>query len=167
MKSSLWLAACALLGCKSPEVLPTVDSVDLNRYAGKWYEWARFDHSFERGCLCSTAEYTLQGDVVRVVNTCTEAPGKEKSTEGKAFPVPGTNNAQLKVQFFWPFKGDYYILALGEDYEYALVGAPNRKYLWILGRTAEPDVVTVEMLLAKAESLGFNTQEVLKINCSK
>lgn len=166
MNKSLWLAACTLLGCKSPETLPTVDSVDLNQYAGKWYEWARFDHAFERGCLCSTAEYTVAGDHVAVLNTCTEESG-QKSTFGKAFPVPGSNNARLKVQFFWPFKGDYYILALGSNYEYALVGAPNRKYLWILGRTAQPDEATVAMLLTKAEELGFDTSQVLRINCGQ
>ena len=165
MKRNAFLPLLVLLGCKSYPPLPVVESVELNRYAGTWYEWARFDHSFERGCTCATAEYTLAEEHVVVKNTCFEN-GTSRTTEGKAFPVEGSNNARLKVQFFWPFKGNYYIIELGPNYDYALVGDPSRKYLWVLGRTQTPDEAVLKALLEKAESLGFDTSGILRNDCT-
>ena len=132
MRTSI-LALLALIGCASPAPLPVVDAVDLQRYAGRWYVWARFDHTFERGCSCSVAEYTVMSDYVKVVNYCLEE-GSWRTIEGKAFPVEGSNNAKLKVQFFWPFKGDYYIISLDSTYQHVLVGEPGRSYLWMMSR---------------------------------
>ena len=165
MKRNAFLPLLVLLGCKAYPPLPVVETVDLERYAGTWYEWARFDHSFERGCTCSMAEYAVAADHVTVRNTCFDG-GEVSTTQGKAFPVEGSNNAKLKVQFFWPFKGDYYILELDPNYQYALIGAPNRKYLWILGRSDQPDEAVVEQLLKKAESLGFDTSVIIRTQCS-
>lgn len=153
-----------LFGCSSGRELQTVDSVDLEQYAGKWYEIARLPNSFEEGCECTTAEYGVEKKYVSVLNRCYESEkGKWKDIKGKAFPVKGTNNAQLKVQFFWPFRGDYYIIDLAKDYSYALVGSPNRKFLWILSR----DVVMGEgeymMLVEKAKKLGFDTDQLIKV----
>lgn len=120
------------------QTLATVNSVDLNRYAGKWYEIASFPQRFQKGCHCTTAEYTLTDkNYVVVKNSCRldSITGKAITIQGKAFVKKKSGNAKLKVQFFWPFRGDYWIIDLADNYSYAVVGHPNRKYLWILSRT--------------------------------
>lgn len=122
------------------QTLPTVPYVDLNKYAGKWYEIASFPQQFQKGCHCTTADYTLsdKGFVI-VENRCNRdsLDGKQTYVKGKAFVTKNSGNAKLKVQFFWPFKGKYWIIDLADDYSYAVVGHPNRKYLWILSRTSK------------------------------
>lgn len=143
---------------KSQE-LKTVDNVDLTRYAGKWYEIASFPQRFQKGCLCTTAEYTLTDkDYVIVENRCNKDSinGKESYIKGKAFLVKNTGNAKLKVQFFWPFRGKYWIIDLGEDYSYAVVGHPNRKYLWILSRTPVMEQKIYNEILKRAKDKGFD-----------
>jgi apolipoprotein D and lipocalin family protein len=139
--------------------LKTVDRVDLDRYLGKWYEIASFPQSFQKDCNCSQAEYfKTDGNYIRVLNSCRKkSPDGELATaEGKAFVVENTNNTKLEVQFFWPFKGDYWIIDLADDYSYAVVGHPNRDYLWILSRTPKMDKGTYENILKKVSSLGFD-----------
>jgi apolipoprotein D and lipocalin family protein len=113
----------------------TVKSVNLDEYQGVWYEIASFPASFQKHCKCTRAEYIQKEKYVRVINTCYKTnKNKYQTAKGKAWPVEGSNNSKLKVQFFWPFKGDYWILHLEEDYSTALVGSPDYKYLWILHR---------------------------------
>jgi apolipoprotein D and lipocalin family protein len=140
------------------EEAQVVESVDLDRYMGKWYEIAAFPMWFERGCTCSVAEYTLQGDIVLVRNSCRKdsREGKLKTATAKAWPVEGTNNAKLKVQFFWPFRADYWIIALDADYRYAMVGHPKRKYLWILSRTPVMDERLYNQLVETARAKGYD-----------
>ena len=129
------LASCASLPPPS-----TVPAVDLARYAGGWYEIESFPAWFQRGCTGTKATYTPRPDgKIRVVNTC-QRGGRETSITGTARVIPGSNNSKLKVTFFRPFEGDYWILDLDPDYRWAAVGAPNRRYLWILARqqTLEP-----------------------------
>ena len=149
------------------KALTTVKEVDLKRYAGKWYEIASMPEPFEKGCACSTAEYTLNpGGYVEVVNRCLQ-DGKEKEVKGKAFPVEGSNNSELEVQFFWPIKGKYFIMALDEDYQYALVGHPNRRHLWILSRypEMEEDVYLDYLQLARSEGFEINKLELTEQYC--
>jgi len=153
---------------KSQE-LKTVDNVDLTRYAGKWYEIASFPQRFQKGCLCTTAEYTLTDkDYVIVENRCNKDSinGKESYIKGKAFLVKNTGNAKLKVQFFWPFRGKYWIIDLAEDYSYAVVGHPNRKYLWILSRTPVMDQEIYNEILKRSKDKGFDISN-LKITVQK
>ncbi|HBB26604.1 MAG TPA: hypothetical protein DCZ59_10090, partial [Bacteroidetes bacterium] len=82
----------------------------------------------------------------------------------KAFPVEGSNNAKLKVQFFWPFKGDYYILALDSAYQHVLVGEPGRSYLWMMSRTPQVDEGVYATLSAKAAELGFDTKQLMRMS---
>lgn len=86
--------------------------------------------------------------------------GKQGAVLGKAFVVEGSGNAKLKVRFFWPFTADYYIVALADDYSYAMVGHPNRDYLWILNRTTKMDKVVFDSLIEKAKALGFDTSKL-------
>jgi apolipoprotein D and lipocalin family protein len=153
---------------RNHQPLETVPSVDLNRYAGKWYEIAAFPLIFERGCHCTTAEYTLEADYVKVVNSCNrkKPDGKKTVVEGKAFPVPGSNNTKLKVQFQWPFKGDYWIIALDEDYSYAVVGTPDRQNLWILSRSPFMAPTLYQNLVNLALRKGYDIDNLSMTNQS-
>jgi apolipoprotein D and lipocalin family protein len=144
--------------------LNVVGAVDLARYSGRWYEIARLPNRFEKKCADSvTATYTLRSDgKVDVVNRCRKANGEYTSAKGKAKVVDKKTNAKLKVTFFWPFYGDYWILDLGPNYEYAVVGAPNRKYLWILSRTPQIDEQLYQRLLSDMETRGFATDRMIR-----
>lgn len=149
--------------------LETVPAVDLIRYMGKWYEIAAFPLIFERGCYCTTAEYSLHpAGYVNVVNICNrKSPqGKKTQSVGKAFPVLGSNYSKLKVQFQWPFRGDYWIIALDEDYSHALVGTPDRQYLWILARSPFMAPTLYQNLVHLAQQKGFDTDHLHLTNQS-
>ena len=137
----------------------TVASVDLDRYLGRWYEIALFPTRFEKGCRCTMAEYSLEDGVIVVKNMCRKE-GRLTVAKGKAYPVPGSNNSQLKVSFQWPFWGDYWIIALDEDYRYAMVGHPQKKYLWILSRTPELDEEVYLSLIETARSKGYDMRRL-------
>ncbi len=146
-----------------PLPLKTVDHVDLEKYMGKWYEIAAFPQRFEKGCHCTTAEYELTDKgYVRVINTCRlDSPtGKIKRARGKAFVVKGSNNSKLRVQFFWPFRGNYWIIDLAGDYTYAVVGDPSRKYLWILCRTPKMEPSLYRQLLESVAAMGFDIKRL-------
>jgi apolipoprotein D and lipocalin family protein len=122
--------------------LKTVDHVDVERYMGTWYEIAKFPQRFEDGLVGITATYSLlPNGKVRVLNSgyVGDFNGKLKTAKGKAWIVDKKTNAKLKVSFFWPFAGDYWIIELGKDYEYAVIGENSRQYLWILSRTPQMD----------------------------
>lgn len=144
--------------------LHTVPKVDLQKYMGKWYEIARFTQSYEKGCFGSTAEYTLSddGSYVIVENRCRKGGpnGKEDYVKGKAYPEEGSFNTKLKVQFRWPFKGKYWVVDLADDYSYAVVSHPNRKYLWILSRTPQMDAKTYEDILTRLREQGLDTTKL-------
>jgi apolipoprotein D and lipocalin family protein len=147
---------------------PTVvSSVDLKRYSGTWYEIARLPNSFERKLKCITATYTIRADgKISVLNKghyITE-PSKVSSATGVAW-IPDKNSpAKLKVQFFWPFSGNYWIIDLDKDYKYVLVGDPSFKYLWILCREKKMEEETYLMLLKKATDNGFNIKPLIKVD---
>lgn len=150
--------------CKSnyPE-LPVVAQVDLNRYQGRWYEIASFPLRPQKNCTATYAEYSLQGEYIKVYNHCIDSTnGKVKDITGKAWPENKGDNARLLVQFFWPFKAPYHVIALDTaNYQYAMVGTPNRKYLWILCRQPQMEPVRRNALVRYASSLGFDTQKLL------
>ncbi|MCX8057364.1 MAG: lipocalin family protein [Ignavibacteria bacterium] len=160
-----------LFGCgKNYPPLKTVEFVDLSKYSGKWYEIARSPNRFQKDCLCSTAEYSvIDRKTISVLNKCIEKDGVTiDSVRGKAFLVDTISNSKLKVQFFWPFRGDYWIIDLDEkNYTYAVVGSPDRKYFWILVRDKNfPDEKLSELLNFLKEN-QFNTDNVIinKQNC--
>ncbi len=135
--------------------------VDLSKYVGKWYELAHLPFKFEEGCNETTATYTLSANgAISVLNECTKN-GKVKRAKGKAKVVDKTTNAKLKVTFFWPFYGDYWIIKLGEYYEYSVVGTPDRRYLWILSRKPEMDNALFSELTQFAKSKGFDVGNLI------
>lgn len=157
----------ALAGCKPPPVnrtstspLQAIASVDLPRYMGLWYEVARFDNSFEEDCVGVTAEYTLKPNGgVKVLNTCRKGSltGPVETAEGDARVVNPPANSKLKVSFFGPFEGDYWVIGLAPDYSWALVGEPEGRYLWILSRTPRITPQLRDELTAKLSGMGYDT----------
>jgi apolipoprotein D and lipocalin family protein len=168
---SIYLILLAMLtnACNDHPPVVTVKNVDLKKYMGKWYEIARFPHSFEDGCNCVTAEYNFVDDkYVSVLNSCTKN-GLPKKIEGKAFIPDKSDQAKLKVQFFWPFRAKYWIIDLAPDYSWAVVSHPNRNYLWILSRTSDMDKELYDSLLIKLQDWKFDTDKLIKVqhNCDK
>ena len=147
------------------QTLQTVPSVDLNKYAGKWYEIASYPQTFQKGCHCTTAEYTLsEKGYVIVENRCNKdsVNGKVSYIKGKAFVEEGSGNAKLKVQFFWPFRAKYWIIDLADDYSYAVVSHPNKKYLWILSRSPKMEEAVYLEILSRLKAKGFDLSKLQK-----
>jgi len=172
-RASAWLLGLAVLGAApaaARDPLPTVPQVDLARYAGTWHEVARLPNFFQRACVRSQACYTVLGDGgIGVVNTCGTAKGGSRRIEGRADPVPGSGNARLRVRFgglaaLAPVarEGNYWIIALDDDYRWALVGTPDRKFLWILAREPQLDDEVYAMLVEKARCLGFDVAKLVR-----
>jgi apolipoprotein D and lipocalin family protein len=152
------LSACAGTPKDAPP-LEVVEYVDLERYLGTWYEIASYPAWFAKECTATTAEYSLLSDgKIRVINRCRKGnlDGQEKVADGKAEVIDTVTNAKLKVWFFWPFKGNYWIIDLDEDYQWAVVGEPSRKYLWILSRTPSMDGVLYEEIVARVVQQGYD-----------
>ncbi len=165
MKKNILLLILLLLfvGCSSKhEYLETKKKVDINSYKGTWYEIARFEHFFEKGCKNVTATYNLKDEnKIEVINRCTMiSDNKKKEARGVAYAIDDTNS-KLKVSFFRPFYGDYWIIDLDKDYKVALVGSPSREYLWILSRDKIINEKTKNQLLLKAENYGFDTKKFI------
>ncbi len=134
-------------------------AVDLNRYLGRWYEMARYEAPFQKGCEAVTADYALRADgQITVLNSCRQGSpdGKAKSASGRAKIVPGSDNAKLRVSFFGPFYGDYWILDHDDSYRWSIVGEPSGRYLWMLTREAEPSADTRALIEARVKSLGYD-----------
>jgi apolipoprotein D and lipocalin family protein len=162
---SLLAAFFVTIGCSAGEpktTLTTVPNVDLQRYAGTWYELASYPQFFEKGCTNVKATYTAKKGYVEVFNQSIKK-GKPNNIKGKAFVVGNSGNARLKVQFFWPFKGDYWIIDLAGDYSWALVSNPKRTTMWILSRTPKMDTALYNSLVAKLVEKGFEKEKIVKM----
>ena len=144
----------------------TVKELDLNRYVGKWYEIARFPHSFEKDLVGVTATYELMDNgKIRIINEGYKntLDGKHSKAEGKAKVPDKSEPGKLRVSFFWDFYSDYYVLELDENYRYAMIGSSSDKYFWILSRTPQMDESTYTMLLEKAQKRGYNLKKLIKV----
>lgn len=154
-----------LQSCKTPSTLTTVKEVNIEKYAGLWYEIASYPTSFQKNCYCSTAKYTLSPKgYITVENRCRKdsVTGKIAGIKGKAFVVKNSNNTKLKVQFFWPFRGHYWIIGLASDYSWAVVSSPNRNYLWILSRSKTLDEATYQTIIDLVKSKGLDPDRLKK-----
>lgn len=157
----LFTTGCTCLWPFAP--LDVVQTVDVERYMGLWYEIARYPNFFQGPqCAATTAEYTLlENGTVRVVNRCREGlDGPEQSIEGVARVVDPVTNAKLKVGFFGPFEGDYWIIDLDEDYEWAVVGEPTRTFLWILSRTPTMDQATYDGIVSRLADRQYDASKL-------
>lgn len=158
----------SLMGCTSvPEGIAPVQSFDVNRYTGVWYEIARFDHSFERGMSNVTATYTLREDGgIDVLNRgFIDAEERWDSADGKAYFVSDETTGHLKVSFFGPFYASYVVFELDHDnYEFSLVTGPNRDYLWLLARSPEVSKSVKDHFINVASHNGFDIEKLIWID---
>jgi apolipoprotein D and lipocalin family protein len=161
--AAVGLAACASFtaGPIGNRAVPQPSKqVDLQRYVGLWYEQARYENRFERDCEAVTAAYrALPNGMIEVVNSCHRGSvgGPTKVAEGRAKVMAGSHGAKLKVSFFGPFFGDYWVLDHADDYSWSIVGEPSGRYLWILTRAAKFDPAPRDLLQARAKALGYDT----------
>jgi apolipoprotein D and lipocalin family protein len=140
--------------------METAKQVDLNRYLGKWYQVAFIPNNFQSMCVADTqAEYQLDDKDVRVINRCRTKDGRIEQANGIAKLLENSNNAKLRVSFFRPFYGNYWVLDLDTNYQWVLVGEPGRKYGWILSRTPQLDPAIQKSILDKAETLGYQRSQ--------
>lgn len=161
---ALALGACTTLTRQGPsgnaQVPEPAKAVDLDRYLGRWYELARYEFGFQKGCEAVTADYRLLEDgKIGVVNACREGSvdGPYKKAEARGKVVEGSNNAKLKLSFFGPFYvGDYWILDHADDYSWSIVGEPSGRNLWILSREARPSQAVRDALYARARAMGYD-----------
>ena len=154
------LGACTTaMPVGNPAVPQPAKSVDLDRYLGRWYELYRYDASFQKGCEAVSADYSRNADgTIRVVNRCRKngVNGPEKSATGRAKIVDTTTGAKLKVSFFGPFYGDYWVLDRADDYQWAIVGEPSGRYLWVLHRNPRPSKAEKTALRQRVEQMGYD-----------
>ena len=137
-------------------------AVDLQRYLGRWFEVARYDQRFERGCKAAMADYSLRPDgMIDVVNRCRKLDGTLKQAHGIAKIVDVQSKAKLKVSFFGPFYGDYWILDRADDYSWSIVGEPSGRYLWILSRDPHLADAQLRGLVSRATAMGYDTSMLL------
>lgn len=160
--AALLLAGCATVFSRHPvgntAVPQPAKSVELDRYLGKWYELARYEQGFQKDCDGVTAEYALRGDgKISVLNMCRKPDGKQTDAKGTAKIVDPTTRAKLKVSFFGPFYGDYWVLDHADDYSWSIVGEPSGRYLWLLSRDATPGQGKLDELIARARAMGYDT----------
>lgn len=159
------MVAALLAGCATPSTGPGPESpavrpvarVDLARYTGRWYEIAAYPMVFQRQCVGdTTAEYTLRPDGrLGVRNRCRTSTGHSQA-DGVAWVEEGSGNARLKVSFFWPFRADYWVIGLDDDYRWAVIGEPGRRYLWILARTPQLSAADLERARRAAAAQGYD-----------
>jgi apolipoprotein D and lipocalin family protein len=164
------IAVTLLMSCSSiPKGAVAIKPFDKGKYLGNWYEIARMDFRFEHNLNNTTANYSLNNDgSIKVVNRgFNYATGKWSEATGKAKPAGGPDEAKLKVSFFGPFYGAYNVIALDEQYKYALIAGKNLKYLWILSReTSVPDDIR-QRYLETARNLGFDTSALIWVEHNK
>jgi apolipoprotein D and lipocalin family protein len=166
--SALLLAACTPVMARAQSV-QAVPAVDLERYAGTWHEQAHLPLFFQRNCVANTtANYSLRDDGrIDVVNRCEDDDGKVIEARGIA-RQPGESTAILEVRFAPAFLsflpavwGDYWVIGLDPDYQWAIVGTPDRKYLWFLTRAATVEKAELDALIAKAAAMGYDTSRLI------
>lgn len=158
------LLGISVSGCAGlPDGITPVQNFDAERYMGTWYEIARLDHKFERGLSNVTAEYTLQGDEIRVINRgYNSETEKWQVAQGKAHFAGDKNEGYLKVSFFGPFYSSYVIFELdNEFYDYAFVSGPDKSYLWLLARKPFVSDELMESFLQVAEDHGFVVDQLI------
>jgi len=151
-----------------PSELNTVPRVELTRYVGRWFEIAKYPNHFERECDRDTkAVYArLESGEIVVENSCTQADGKQKVSTGKAKVVDERSNAKLKVTFFWPFYGDYWVIDLDPQYRWAVVGEPRHKYLWILSRMPHMDAAEYAQITSRLAAKGYDASKLVIVRQS-
>jgi len=171
---TLLIVGHSFVSCNSQKTMvnnAAVKELDIQKYLGTWYEIARYNHSFERGLIGVTANYSLRKDgKIKVLNSGykNSFDGKVSQAVGKAkIPDPINEPAKLKVSFFLFFYGDYYVMELDKDYQWALVGSSSDKYLWILSRKPQMEKELYQELLDKLQKRGYDVSKLIKVEQKK
>ncbi len=159
-----------LFGCtdtsirSTKEPLTAIAKLDVNRYLGRWYEIASHPNRFQKGCVATSATYSLHANgEISVLNECLDKSlsGPPRSARGKAWAVDETK-AKLKVSFFWPFRGNYWVIEIGSEYEYSVIGEPDGKYIWILSRTRKMDDRVYQGILERLKAKGYSVDAITR-----
>ncbi|MEN8839433.1 MAG: lipocalin family protein [Flavobacteriales bacterium] len=160
----LVLMSFSLFGCSPKKELSTVKDVELTKYSGEWYEIARLPNTFEKNLKCVTANYSLKDNGGILVTNKGYNTKKEKWEEANGnAKIPNLEKpGEIRVSFFRPFYGDYYIIELDPMYNHVLVGSPSREYLWILSRTKELSPEIYQNYINIAQSKGFDISSLHK-----
>jgi apolipoprotein D and lipocalin family protein len=164
LKKFTFLFVLFLVGCVGiPENIKPISNFNAQKYLGTWHEIARLDHSFERGLINISANYSLRDDGgIKVLNRGYSPEKKEwNEAEGKAYFVQSPSDGYLKVSFFEPFYGSYIIFDLDENYRYSLISGPDKSYFWLLARDKKIDEAVKTKLISKAAALGFDTSKLI------
>lgn len=139
----------------------TTPTLDIQRFMGRWYEIARYEHRFEKGMTHVSATYTLSGNgKIEVLNEGLKE-GKHKQIKGRAKQPNPQDPGKLKVSFFLWFYSDYYVLYIDPEYRYLLVGSGSDKYLWIMSREKSLAKETLDQLIDKLRVRGYDTDKLL------
>lgn len=169
---SMLVVVMVLAAVSAVAPVKTVSTVNLDRYIGDWVEIARFPNRFQNKCAGDVrATYSRRADGrIDVLNRCRLANGSTSEAQGIARVVDTRTNAKLKVRFAPAFLswipqvwGDYWVIGLADDYSWAVVGSPDRGYLWVLARSRELDARRYDAALATARSNGFDVQRLVRI----
>lgn len=163
----LFGAMAALSACVATSSMPVgnrsvpqpAHPVEIDRYLGRWYELYRYDAPFQRNCEAVAADYSRNPDgSIRVLNSCHKGSvdGPVKVAKGRAKIVDTVSGAKLKVSFFGPFYGDYWVLDHDADYQWSIVGEPSGRYLWVLSRDANLPESRKAILRNRVEELGYD-----------
>ena len=157
----LCLLSLFIIASASPKNPPqSASDVELSRYVGRWYEIASFPNNIQKGCRCTSSDYELQDQSIIVKNRCLK--GRElKMVKGKGRVMPDGDQSQLKIQFFWPIKRNYWIIYVDSAYQEAIIGTPDRKYLWFLARDPQISESSYLELTDVASQQGY---DIAKLN---
>jgi apolipoprotein D and lipocalin family protein len=162
-----WLSLMVLTGsaavASAQAPLRTVQEVDLKRYSGEWYEVARMPNRWEDECVSDvTVDYALKPDGgMNFRNVCLEKNGATNTSHSRAKVVDKTTNAKMKVTFFWPLSADYWIIALDGNYKWAVVGQPDREYLWVLSRTPSLPTPVMAHIRKTIDASGYESSRLI------
>lgn len=158
----LLLSFTAATGCATSTTIEAVTELEVERYLGTWYDVGSFPQSFQEGCACTTATYEERDDGdISVTNRCRKEglDGPEDEARARAYLPDPSRPGELKVEFFWPFAADYWVIELGDPgdgpYSYAVVSEPGMEYLWILSRTPSMEPALFDEIVARLEGQGF------------
>ena len=150
---------------KANKELQTVAHVDLSRYLGQWYEYARYPNRFEKACASGArAIYSRRSATeINVRNECRKQNGQMKVSKGWAKIADSRTNAKLRVTFFWPFFGDYWVIGLDPEYRWAVVGEPKRRYLWVLTRDPAMHPATYRKIKQTVTEHGYDPGKLIRV----
>lgn len=164
-------ARCQTIVASPNKILPPqpVESVDLNRYSGLWYEIAHLPNKLQEGCQDSTATFALRADseIDVLINCSDKQDGSLHHAKGRGWAVDKSRPARLKFSFLWPFRSEYVILDQGKEYEYSVICTIDRKRLWIIARSPVINNDLFENILRHIEKQGFNRESLIKTDHAK